>query len=397
MKRIALARIERIILLLTLLALGLGSKFLYLPLIVLSILFSHKKFFNGSLSRNYLILTSFYMIILIFLVVAGIYSDSGEGVVYGVKGIFVVVYLGAIFQSVSLEMQNKMLIAYLTGIVMLSVYIFYYSLFRYPYLTGYGSVYNPLSGDIMNSPGLSNIFCVGVILALFASSDKNGILVRVLKSLYIVSLIWGGVILAGRAFFVITGFIFVYYFYRRRVLSYLHVAVFFVVMYLLFSFGLDVYDEKFLLIFDRFSDNGLESPRWALLAQGVDDLWSYPFGGMSPDVSRTGYGGTWFHNIFLDLGRISGVLPVLMLIFFVSFVFMYVWRFRDDVLREFAVITFLVSLIIGMQDVVFGSTGWHFIAMYFSGLIVSSQHVIELDSRFQFRTGNGSVFRKLFK
>ncbi len=377
MKRIAVARIDWIILLLTFLALGLGQKFLYLPLIVLSILFNYKKFFNGSLSRNYLIVTSFFLIILISLVVAGIYSDSGDRVVYGVRGLFVVVYLGVIFQSVSLEEQNKMLIAYLAGIVMLSVYVFYYSYFHYPYLTGYGMVYNPFVGDFVNSPTWSNIFCVGVVLALFASSDKSGILVRVLENLYIVSLFWGGVIMAGRAFFVITGFIFVYYLYRRRVVNYLHFAVFFVVIYLLFQFGLDVYDEKLLLFFDRFSDNGLESARWYLLAQGVNDLWHYPFGGMLPDYSSTGYGGIWFHNIFLDLGRISGFLPVLMLVFFVSFVFMYVWRFRDDVLRDFAVITFLVSLIIGMQDVVFDSMGWHLIAMYFSGLIVSSQHVIE--------------------
>src|SRR5690606_33882557 len=59
----------------------------------------------------------------------------------------------------------------------------------------------------------------------------------------------------------------------------------------------------------RFMDAGINSPRFMLWLQGLEELATRPFGGF--EVDRTIDDVAYFHNVWIDFGRIAGWVPVL--------------------------------------------------------------------------------------
>jgi O-antigen ligase len=62
----------------------------------------------------------------------------------------------------------------------------------------------------------------------------------------------------------------------------------------------------------RFQEEGVESNRFLQWSSALDIILDNPLGGSSTDksIEKT----HWFHNLWLDIGRTSGILPIILIL-----------------------------------------------------------------------------------
>ncbi|QCJ71834.1 hypothetical protein C9446_19575 [Providencia heimbachae] len=124
---------------------------------------------------------------------------------------------------------------------------------------------------------------------------------------------------------------------------------------LLFFIPTIIYIENYIIEIQMFTENlsqrGVESPRYSMWIQGVSNLFNYPFGGMSFNVP--GYKGVWFHNIFLDTARTSGIIPLIILMVLFSY---YIVNSIITKNKQYLIINLIIILSL-MSDVIIEGGG----------------------------------------
>src|SRR5690554_8186538 len=96
-------------------------------------------------------------------------------------------------------------------------------------------------------------------------------------------------------------------------------------------------------------DGSLQSPRFLLWQDGFLKLLTHPLGGFS--VDQTIDQVRWFHNIFLDAGRLAGWFPIVSLALFTFYSFVLFLQ-RKNKYSLFAGFMFAVVFALAQQDVV---------------------------------------------
>ena len=86
-----------------------------------------------------------------------------------------------------------------------------------------------------------------------------------------------------------------------------------VIVYLILSKVID-FGTPFDLITARFSSQELETSRYYMWGQGLESLVANPLGGVV--INRGLLGDNYFHSLWLDVGRCSGILPLFFLVIF---------------------------------------------------------------------------------
>jgi hypothetical protein len=178
----------------------------------------------------------------------------------------------------------------------------------------YGGVLSPFSGEIVNSPGYSNLAFFFPIAALaFLPLLKPRLVGLLFLAIGVSVSIAIGVLLAGRAFFAALAVALLVGGVLRLsgIKPFISMAL---VMVLGFALDAYLYEAQSLyrvgrdFVLWRFQEQGLESTRWEVYGiwaeQVLRDPWRRP-------VTPSLMGSRWFHNFWMDVYRDSGFLAFL--------------------------------------------------------------------------------------
>lgn len=212
-----------------------------------------------------------------------------------------------IVNTESCDVGFSVIQAYIVGMFFKSFITVLYSYINGGEMYGYGMLLDPLSGTIVNSPAyvallsITFAFCYTSLFSRCSRlSKKTNILILTISLLL-------AIYLGGRAFFIIIlitmALNFVSFKSSRR-LSFIILLIFIFLAFLIVLMFSQVLQDKMNFIFLRFTNSGLESPRFLLWQDAFKKIPDYPFGGFSVDTSlEFTY---WYHNLWLDTARLGG-------------------------------------------------------------------------------------------
>lgn len=210
---------------------------------------------------------------------------------------------------------------------------------------GYNLVYDVINRSEENSP----LYALQLVLFTIVWLNNNWQMrhVVMLTVLSLLCFFFSAVYLGSRAAFILLVLFFAFKTSSnpKRLLG-ICAAGAVVVMLALFS--LDLSRWVSLLDFGGFSERGVDSPRFSMLVYGFSNFLSYPFGGMA--VQAEGYTGIWFHNMLLDLVRVSGTLVMFMWLLALAFIG---WVLVQNTKRTRYLLVFVILNIALMQDLAF--------------------------------------------
>lgn len=214
---------------------------------------------------------------------------------------------------------------------------------------GYASLYDFYSSREVNSPQYAMLMFISSVFICEFSRMK------VLGKIFILisSFLLSSVYLSSRAALLLFSLYFLLSIYRWggfRVIILLVILIF-----TSYSFIDYLLLDSELYIVERLLYRGLDSPRFALNIYGFNHLFEYPFGGLKAIDAGAEYTGNWFHNVYLDLVRISGYLLMLLWASFQVFIFfgvVYYFTINKKLGSSFFIVFFMISIIY-LQDLSF--------------------------------------------
>ncbi len=230
----------------------------------------------------------------------------------------------------------------LCSIAYVLIVCIYSKLHGYP---GYNLVYDVVNRSEENSP----LYALQLVLFTIVWLNNNWQM-RHLIMLTVLSLlcfVFSAVYLGSRAAFILLVLFFAFKTSSnpKRLLLICAVGVLIVTLAL---FAIDISRWMSLLDFGGFSERGIDSPRFSMLVYGFSNFLNYPFGGMQ--VQAEGYTGIWFHNMLLDLVRVSGTIVMFMWLLALVFIGWILIRYHS---KTRYLIVFVILNIALMQDLAF--------------------------------------------
>lgn len=327
--------------------------------ILLLILLSRKLnnnviFYNSNIP--YLIVL--YIGIFLFYIISFIhgmydnYNNMGE-----ILAVVIFVFLGYLFINL-LEINKKHLVlaGLLFGLGSYSSYCLWYTYFELGQVSAYSKVWNPFLADYENSPthainiALLSVWCINSIF-------KRKFIEKLFFIPLVIFLILAGLYSGSRVFLLIVLFSIVFNIVESKKI------IFPILLIIVFITIFPFLDFSDFTTFDRLSSDGLKSQRFELYYLGLENLFYYPFGGYQVDKST--FGTVWLHNIFLDVSRMAGLIPLILFLIFYIGVIKRILKYKKNIDKNLILI-FLSSFILMQQDVIFTGNFMLFICSIFS-------------------------------
>lgn len=284
--------------------------------------------------------------------------------------LFVLLISGFLIQNQPKETQVKMLFYYIIGFGFQAFIIAGYSYLFNDGSYGYGNIYNPFTQQEINSPVTSNNLSVLASLLVFYLFNNSNIAKKAFITLLLFIVLGLGVFLGGRTFFIILLFAFLYSAIRPLTVNKLVLISLLTISSLLIS----TYISDFInidFVLKRF-EKGLESKRFLHYQHGLSEFFKHPLGGYTIDQSIENT--RWFHNIFLDMGRLGGWIPVAF--FSLSLIYVALKSCKKvlfaDTHYNFAILMLLVSFLILQQDTSIEGDYRSYITLVLSSIILLS-------------------------
>lgn len=267
---------------------------------------------------------------------------------------------GPIFLNKDILFKKKLLTSLVFGYGFHCLVCIIYNMVFLDQFNLYGNVFNPFTGSYENSPKYANlllIFSIYVVLMYIEASN----FFKVFFLILLLIITYCGIATGSRTFllFSFIGLLCVLFLSKNKILY------FFIILLLL------IYASKFLdfnefLVFQRISEKGIESSRWDLYSSGFQMLIEKPLGGGSVDYNL--FNTHWYHNVFLDIGRISGIIPVLIFLF----ITLYCAYLAIKSFDYFSVVLFFIVILIMQQDVIISGIYPIFLIYVFLCMYISS-------------------------
>lgn len=217
------------------------------------------------------------------------------------------------------EMYLNVLYLFLIGMLVKSSIFTIYTFFEYPDLLLSRKVMDPFKNIIVNTPGLSNMSSLSFVLAFYMLINKNQSIKLILLNIFVILLaLVTGIALEARTFFIILGIgvigILIINNYKS---SFIYIIAFLTIVFfldmLLVSYSVN-YEHYRDFLFSRFSTEGLSSERYNHWAFAVNEIQNHPFGGAKVDhIKEIVF---WYHNLWLDIARTSGLLTLLLFVIY---------------------------------------------------------------------------------
>jgi len=346
------------------------NKPLYLPILIIYLSINKLKIEYISIDRK-----TFIFIILILFFLIPLYT-------IGYDGVYLPNPISAMFYILSLILIGGYALYYATpksrciAIIFFALGIFFenlcvalYSFYTDPKVYGYGNLISPFGDGEINSPSVSNSLAIGFVIFEYLLINSKSNSVKIISLALTIITFMMAIFLAGRSFIIIifinTLFLSIYH---KNFRNLLFILVLLTGLYITFFLSSIDLSSNLTDTFLRRLEMGIDSGRFPLLIQGSSELLLHPLGGFSVDKSiEDTY---WFHNIFIDAGRISGWLPVLSLF---AAIFIVVRRRIHTISNDsfdVADIIFLTTLLLIQQDVIIEGDYKKFILFYFSCLSI---------------------------
>lgn len=372
--------IEHFLFYLSVFFLGMGFHAVYVFLLFLFIMMKPKYLMKPSFKVSFSIL---FVLISVFLIPQYLIGYNQITVDHPLISMFsvmfsVVVY-GFILQQMSPGVIKNSIFILILGIGAEALITIVFSYSSNPLLYGYGLLYNPISNREVNSPGAAlKIACLSALLIWELFQDRafyRKVFILLVISLLVIASLW----LASRAYFVIIFISLLMSVALNVKLRSLFSILFLGLLGVACFYSLLQYFE--VSTFSRVNrlDGSLESPRFLLWKDGLSKLLSHPLGGFS--VDQTIDPVRWFHNIFLDAGRLAGWIPVISLISFSFYSFMLFLQKRNQ-FYFFAGYMFVVVFMLMQQDVVVEAMIRFLVLIYFCAILLGTS----------FNTNNKEIF-----
>lgn len=209
---------------------------------------------------------------------------------------------------------------------------------------GYNLVYDPINRSEENSP----LYALQLVLFSIAYVNFNWSRKSKLFNITLMAIatIFSVFYLGSRAafFLLVIFFTLKFVFQKKNILPLLLVVIVISPVMLMVASNLDFTGS---FNFGGFTERGLDSPRFSMFIYGISHFLDYPVGGLK--VHAEGYTGIWFHNMLLDIVRVSGfyVMFLWMLILVITTYFLMKNRNKEHL------ILFIIVNIAFMQDLAF--------------------------------------------
>lgn len=283
---------------------GFNNFILYVPATAGYLLFFNK---HWQIKRDFLLFTTLNVSAIIFIFLLGyVRMTPEEPLKLFIVFLFVLLISGFLIQNQSKEIQRKVLACYILGYGFKSLIIAGYSYIFNDGSYGYGNIYDPFSRKEINSPGISNNLSILASLLIFYIFNNKVFAVKTSSAILLFLTLGMGIFLGGRTFFIIILFATFYSIIRPLTTNKIILILFLTALiYVVANAYGDFINTDFIL--KRF-EKGLESKRFLHYQHGLSEFFKHPLGGYSVDQSIENV--RWFHNIFLDMGRLGGWIPV---------------------------------------------------------------------------------------
>jgi len=238
-------------------------------------------------------------------------------------------YLFAFAYSARPSDGYRIIAFYSIGMLVKSAWVVFTSLATDPILVAARQVLDPFTGEQVNSIGYSNMAALAALAAIGGLVGRNSVVARRSGNRLVIGVLLTlaltiAVVLQARTFFLlVAGAIGVLLWRLRKGAFVGFVVALGLVASLVLVFGdelaggLGVIGPQATLVggfASRFSEKGLESPRYELWAYGVPRVLEQPGGGIRVDSNL--FGTKWLHNLWLDAARTSSLFAVALLIAF---------------------------------------------------------------------------------
>ncbi|ARX09379.1 hypothetical protein DMB99_09710 [Proteus mirabilis] len=303
-------------------------------------LFLQKNNFNRSNISSYILIFSFY----IFHYAIGI-TNEADTVYFTLKTLLFFI-TSSFFYFLAIIDQNKIKKHLIYFSIFSLTYAFTISIYSYiNNYRGYNDLYNPFEMVQTNSPLVATLISISLIILLecLNLSKKN---ITFIIILFIISTLISTIYLGSRASLIL---IFLYVFMKTLMFILNRVSIKTLTLILIFiSIFIFMIMNINLLNFGGFYERGLESSRFTIIKDGLYSLLDHPFGGMKV-VSAS-----WFHNIFLDIARVSGYIVTLFWCIILTFILTIIIanKFIYKTKKTFGILFFILMLSFS-QDLAF--------------------------------------------
>ncbi|ELD0453565.1 hypothetical protein QPJ18_000590 [Escherichia coli] len=243
--------------------------------------------------------------------------------------------------------------AYILGMLFKSGITVIYSILVGGESYGYGMLLDPFSNTVVNSPAY--VALTSISFAYFYTNifSEQTNLSKKLNVLFSILSLLIATYLGGRSFFVIavlTIFLnMLAYKQSRSGISILLIFVMGIITIISYLFS-ELIRDKVNFIFLRFTNSGLESPRFLLWRDALNKIPDFPFGDFSVNTSiEFTY---WYHNLWFDTARLGGWIALFLLIIInIYFIFHYKLLKTNGILKQLTIIQ-LVTLLVMSQEVI---------------------------------------------
>lgn len=342
---------------------GLSVKLLLLPLLLIAFLFM--SFNRVSLGSH---VHAFYMICVTFFIFmiygyGGVNMTLPNPLVKLFDILFITLSLIILMINLKFEMQKKLILFFFLGMFIYAEILVFYTLNTSDRATGYGLLFDPILNREVNSAGWATVVAIsGTYISVFFVEAQK----KLLSVVFFFLSFFSGLFLASRTcllLLIVCLLFIVFKFYRKNIYAWFLLAL--VVLFGCY-FVMNYYGNSIDFLLSRFNSEGLDSPRFELIEDGLSKLFSYPLGGYT--VNTVSYKGDWYHNIVLDTGRVAGLIPVLVLmIVMVIATFYSLIKFSN----ELSIISYslFVNMLCMFQDVIMESYQLIFVGFILLGSV----------------------------
>ena len=227
-------------------------------------------------------------------------------------------------------------------------FVYGYIIISYSYFNGYngyGSLFNPIQMVKTNSPLIALLVVLSFVILSEAQDYWDKRKYFLFSFFGFINLYVCTIYLGSRASFILLVVYFsCFIFMRSKNKEKVSITI------ILFVFIFIIIAKLNLIDFGGFASRGFESSRFGRFKYGIDNLFNYPWGGM-PVISVENK-GSWFHNIFLDIARVSGFWVMIYWLILFSFFSVIIYINKLAGLKTFGLFFFILTLALS-QDLAF--------------------------------------------
>lgn len=348
--------------------LGLGFHVVYVLVLLLFFAVKPSYLLRPTFRKSFLITFTLISLFLLPQYTIGYHQIEVDSPIFSLLSVmFSIVVFGGLLQQLSPIIIRNCIVILIVGIGVEALITIIYSLLQDLSYYGYGRLFNPIIDKEVNSPAAALKIACLASLCIWYILQQTVFLKKLLLLLFVATLTLLATWLASRAYFVITFLSLVLALILNfKTKNIVRVILFGTVGFLLF---LMLFQNIDVSIFSRLNrlDGSLESARFLLWKDGFAKLLTHPVGGFS--VDQTIDPVRWFHNVFLDSGRLAGWLPVFSLLIFTLYSF-YLFLSKRNEHSLFAGFIFAIVFLLMQQDVVVEAMVRFLVLIYFCSILL---------------------------